>query len=299
MTRSLAQTDRQPAATAAVTYAFSDDDFTLIAGLAHRDFGLHLTLAKKDLVYTRLSKRLRQLGLTDFKSYCRLVAAENSDDERLQMLSALTTNVTHFFREGHHFDTLRQTILPPLIEAARKGQRVRIWSAGCSAGQEPYSLAFTVLSLCPQASQLDIRILATDVDPVILDRAREGTYDTEELSALPDAVQAQFTASAGKNRFSIAANARALITFAELNLMSAWPVSGPFDVIFCRNVAIYFDKPTQERLWSRFADLLPVGSHMFIGHSERISGPAASCFQAAGVTTYRKNVAQAARAAVQ
>jgi chemotaxis protein methyltransferase CheR len=299
VTRSLAHTDGQASAAVAATYAFSDEDFTVIAGLAHRDFGLNLTLAKKELVYTRLSKRLRHLGLTDFKSYCRLVVAENSDAERLHMLSALTTNVTHFFREAHHFDTLRQTVLPPLIEAARKGQRVRIWSAGCSAGQEPYSLAFTVLALCPQACQLDIRILATDVDPVILERAREGTYDTEEVSALPDAVQAQFTAPAGKNRFAIAANARELITFAELNLMSVWPVSGPFDVIFCRNVAIYFDKPTQERLWSRFADLLPVGSHMFIGHSERVSGPAAGSFQAAGVTTYRKNVAPAARATVQ
>ena len=296
MTASFGQTVRPAPPGVTPTYAFSDDDFNVIAGLAHRDFGLHLTIAKKDLVYTRLTKRVRHLGLADFKGYCRLLAAENSADERLHMLSALTTNVTHFFREGHHFTSLRESVLPPLIEAARKGKRVRIWSAGCSAGQEPYSLAFTVLSMCPQASQLDIRILATDVDPAILERARTGNYDNEELTALPAQVQGQFTTAFDKNHFTIAENARALITFGELNLMSAWPFSGPFDVIFCRNVAIYFDKPTQERLWGRFAELLPAGSHLFIGHSERISGPAASLFQPVGVTTYRKAAAQASGA---
>lgn len=298
MSAAFSQTTRQDAA-AATTYPFSDDDFTVIAGTAHRDFGLHLTIAKKDLVYTRLTNRIRQLGLGDFASYCRLLQGDAASDERSHLLSALTTNVTHFFREGHHFDTLRDKVLPPLIEAARKGKRLRIWSAACSAGQEAYSLAMTVLTVCPKASQLDIRILATDIDPVILEKARNGTYDNDELTALPGPMRDQFTTPANTSRFSITAAARDLITFGELNLMNAFPFKGPFDAIFCRNVAIYFDKPTQERLWGRFGELLPDGGHLFIGHSERVSGPAAGWFQSAGVTTYRKTSAPTARASDQ
>lgn len=270
-------------------YPFTDADFAVIARRAQADFGLHLTGAKKDLVYSRLTKRLRHLGLADFHSYCRLIETPDAGAERMEMLSALTTNVTHFFREAHHFQTLRDKVLPSLIAAARGGQRLRLWSAGCSAGQEPYSLAFTLLDLCPDAAQHDIRILATDVDPAILARARDGIYDNDELKSLPEAVQRQHTTPTGPARFAIGEKARALISFGELNLMQDWPMRGKFDVIFCRNVAIYFDKDTQSRLWSRFADLLPPGGHLCIGHSERVAGPAATSLEAVGVTTYRKS----------
>ena len=273
------------------TYAFSDHDFQIIANRAQEDFGLYLTLAKKDLAYSRLTKRLRALGLADFSSYCRLIEAEEGADERMQMLSALTTNVTHFFREDHHFRTLKEQVLPPLIAAARTGGRLRLWSAGCSAGQEPYSLAFTLLGLCPEASKLDIRILATDVDPVIIAKAKAGVYDNEELKSLPDTSKAQHITDMGGSRFAIGAKARELISFGELNLMQDWPIKGPFDVIFCRNVAIYFDKDTQSRLWSRFADLLPAGGYLCIGHSERVAGPATASLETVGVTTYRKSQA--------
>ena len=273
-------------------YAFSDADFAVIAKRAQADFGLHLTVVKKDLVYSRLTKRLRQLALPDFASYCRLIEAADSADERMHMLSALTTNVTHFFREGHHFRTLREQVLPPLIAAARAGGRLRIWSAGCSAGQEPYSLAVTLLELCPEAARLNIKILATDVDPVIIARAKAGVYDTEELKALPDAARRDHTAPAGAGKFQIGPKPRDLISFGELNLMQDWPIKGPFDVIFCRNVAIYFDKDTQARLWGRLGDLLATGGYLFIGHSERVTGPAEGCLTATGVTTYRKVPAQ-------
>ena len=269
-------------------YAFSDADFAVIAARAQADFGLHLTGAKKDLVYSRLTKRLRHLGLPDFASYCRLIEGATGAEERMQMLSALTTNVTHFFREDHHFRTLREVVLPPLIAAARAGGRLRLWSAGCSAGQEPYSLAFTVLALCPEAARLNIRILATDVDPVIVARAKAGVYDAEELKALPDAARHDHTTPAGSGKFQIGPKPRELISFGELNLMADWPIKGPFDIIFCRNVAIYFDKDTQARLWLRYADLLPAGGHLFIGHSERITGPASGWLETVGVTTYRK-----------
>ena len=278
----------QPLVGGIATYVFTDDDFAVIARCAQADFGLHLTMAKKDLVYSRLAKRIRHLGLPDFDAYCRLIESPDAADERVQMLSALTTNVTHFFREGHHFQTLREKVLPPLIAAARSGRRLRLWSAGCSAGQEPYSLAFTLLDLCPDAARFDIRILATDVDPAILARAREGIYDNDEMKSLPDPVRARHIAASGPGHFAVTEKARALISFGELNLMQDWPMRGPFDVIFCRNVAIYFNKDAQLRLWHRLTDLLPVGGCLCIGHSERVSGPAAPMLETVGVTTYRK-----------
>lgn len=270
---------------------FTDADFQVIAELAMRDFGLHLTAAKRDLVYSRLLKRLRVLGFEQFRDYCDLVSGPQGEDERAAMLSALTTNVTHFFREDHHFKLLREVALPPLIKSAREGGRVRIWSAGCSAGQEPYSLAFTVLSLCPDAAKLNLRILATDVDGEILAKAEAATYPEEERKSIPEAMQ-KFLEPAAKDRFAVSATARDLITFGRLNLIESWPISGPFQVIFCRNVAIYFDKPTQARLWARFGELLAPGGHLCIGHSERVAGPAEQMFRAVGVTTYQRTPAR-------
>ncbi len=268
-------------------FQFTDADFQLIADLAMTDFGLHLTLAKRDLVYSRLLKRLRVLGYDHFGDYCALLTSPQGEGERAAMLSALTTNVTHFFREDHHFKLLREVALPALIKIARDGGRVRIWSAACSAGQEPYSLAFTVLNLCPDAAKLNFRILATDVDPEILDRAERGHYPEEERKAIPDSLQ-KYIESAGDGCFKIASAARDLITFGKLNLIENWPISGPFQVIFCRNVAIYFDKPTQAKLWGRFGGLLAPNGYLCIGHSERVAGPAEDMFRAVGVTAYQR-----------
>lgn len=272
---------------------FSDADFKIIADLAMRDFGLHLTLAKRDLVYSRLLKRLRALGLDQFGDYCALLTSPQGEGERTAMLSALTTNVTHFFREDHHFKLLREVALAPLIKAAREGGRVRIWSAGCSAGQEPYSLAFTLLSQCPEAARLNLRILATDVDAEILAKAEAGLYPEEERKAIPEAMR-KFIEPASNGRFTIGSAARELITFGKLNLIENWPISGPFQVIFCRNVAIYFDKPTQAKLWARFGELLSPNGHLCIGHSERVAGPAEQMFRAVGVTAYQRLPASAA-----
>lgn len=269
---------------------FTDADFKVIAKRAHEDFGLHLPASKKDLVYSRLVKRLRNLGLPDFRSYCALIESPAGAEERMQMLSALTTNVTQFFREDHHFRMLRETVLPPLIARARAGGRVRLWSAGCSAGQEPYSIAFTVLEMFPDAARYNLRILASDVDPVILRRAEAGIYPKEELKAIPDAIRTRVAdlSDTGDGSFRVGEKARALISFAELNLMSEWPMRGTFDIIFCRNVAIYFDKETQARLWNRFANLLTADGYLFIGHSERLNGPAEQRFRSIGVTAYAR-----------
>ncbi|MFA8386197.1 MAG: CheR family methyltransferase [Pelagibaca sp.] len=266
----------------------SQADFDRIASRVQDDYGIQLPQAKKDLVYSRLLRRVRLLGLADFGAYCDHVESAAGLPERTEMLSALTTNVTHFFRERHHFDLLSSLVLPPLIEAARRGSRVRLWSAGCSSGQEPYSLALTVLSLCPDAARFDIRILATDIDPKMIARGQDALYPTAERTAIGEPLVSRFTeAEPMGNGFRISQAARALVTFAPLNLIGDWPIRGPFDVIFCRNVAIYFSNGIQERLWQRFAGIMRPGAHLFIGHSERIIGPAEARLQNVGITAYR------------
>jgi chemotaxis protein methyltransferase CheR len=269
-------------------FAFTESDFRRISAMVHGDAGISLPEAKATLVYSRLAKRLRALGLTSFKDYCALVAGAEGVDERQKMLAALTTNVTRFFREPHHFDHLRDKVLPPLLDAARRGGRVRIWSAACSSGQEPFSIAMTILALMPEAADRDIRILATDIDPNMVAEGRRGTYSPSLLAGIPDEHRRRWTVPAGPGAVRMAEEARTLVTFNELNLIGEWPMKGRFDSIFCRNVAIYFEDETQARLWSRFAPLINPDGVLYIGHSERIQGPAASAFKAEGVTTYRR-----------
>jgi chemotaxis protein methyltransferase CheR len=270
-------------------FVFTEGDFRKIAAMVHGDAGIALHETKATLVYSRLAKRLRALGLASFQDYCALVAASDGVDERQRMLAALTTNVTRFYREPHHFDHLRDKVLPPLLSAARAGGKIRIWSAACSSGQEPYSAAMIILSAAPDAASLDIKILATDIDPNMVAEARQGIYAPSLLTGIPDEHRRRWTAPSAHRPGSvqIAEEARALITFNELNLIGDWPMKGRFDAIFCRNVAIYFDDDTQARLWSRFAPMLKVGGHLYIGHSERVAGPAASAFEPDGITTYR------------
>lgn len=270
-------------------FAFTEGDFRKIAAMVHGDAGIALHETKATLVYSRLAKRLRALGLSSFNDYCALVAGQNGVDERQRMLAALTTNVTRFFREQHHFDHLRQKVLPPLLSAARAGGKVRLWSAACSSGQEPYSAAMTILSLMPEAGKLDIRILATDIDPNMVAEARAGVYAEGLMAGVSEEYRRRWTTPApGRPDYTqVAEEVRDLVTFNELNLIGDWPMKGQFAAIFCRNVAIYFDDATQARLWSRFAPLLPVGGALYIGHSERVAGPASAHFEPDGITTYR------------
>jgi chemotaxis protein methyltransferase CheR len=206
------------------------------------------------------------------------------------MLSHLTTNFTRFFRENHHFEHLKSDVLPELLARAKNGGRVRIWSAACSDGQEPYSIALTVLSMLPNAADYDFRILATDIDPKILALARAGAYDATALETVSPAMRKQWfteTSVNGRQKWQVDERVKKLITFNELNLMAQWPFKGQFDVIFCRNVVIYFDEPTQMKIWSRFAGMLNPKGHLYIGHSERVSGDAKTVFDNIGITTYR------------
>lgn len=275
-------------------FAFTEADFRRISAMVHGDAGIHLPDAKATLVYSRLAKRLRALGLSTFKDYCALVSAAEGVDERQKMLAALTTNVTRFFREPHHFEHLRDQVMPILAERARRGERVRLWSAACSNGQEPYSMAMTVLAVLPEANDLDVRILATDIDPNMVAEGRGGTYAAHLLDGVPDNYRKRWTSNVAGGEVKMSDDLRALVTFNELNLIGDWPMKGGFDAIFCRNVAIYFEDDTQARLWSRFAPLNKVGGTLYIGHSERIQGSAVSLYKPDGVTTYSR-IAEAAR----
>ncbi|MEL6170019.1 MAG: protein-glutamate O-methyltransferase CheR [Pseudomonadota bacterium] len=263
--------------------------FERLCKVAEARAGLSIPAHKSSLVALRLGKRLSVLGLTDFDSYADLVETSAAEDEREAMISALTTNVTSFFRERHHFDLLAETVLPPLVAAAATGTRVRIWSAGCSSGQEPYSLAIALLEAGARAETHNIRILATDIDPPILAAAKAGVYPEEQVAEMPDhLVRTHFERTPSKGEFSVGRMPRALVTFRRLNLIERWPVSGPFDVIFCRNVVIYFSAATQGQLWRRFEALLSDGGHLFVGHSERVPPDLDLPLTPAGVTTYRK-----------
>jgi chemotaxis protein methyltransferase CheR len=271
-------------------FKMSHRDFTEIAAMLYADAGIYLPESKATLVYSRLVKRLRKLNLESFHDYCGLVGAPEGAGERLEMLSALTTNVTRFFREPHHFEHLKTLVLPPLLDAARRGARARLWSAACSSGQEPYSMALTVLSLDPNAAALDVKILATDIDPRVVAEGRRGAYVEAALADVPPVLRKRYFVCAPDKRrqeWVVADELKRLVSFRTLNLNADWPMPGKFAAIFCRNVVIYFDEPTQQKVWSKFAAKLEPNGWLYIGHSERVTGPAAARLVSDGVTTYR------------
>ena len=271
-------------------FEFSSGDFEFIANFAQSEFGISLPSSKHLMVYSRISRRMRSLGLVDFMSYKTLIESDETKTEKLELLSALTTNVTHFFRERHHFEFLKTNILPDLIFKAQNGGRIRIWSAGCSTGQEPYSIALSILELCPNAAELNIKILATDIDPKVVDQARSGRFEEHMVEKIPTKLRDSYfrNCDSRKESLEVTAELSALVSFGILNLTRSLPISGPLDVIFCRNVVIYFDKNTQKKVWEQIANVLARNGHLFIGHSETLSGKAASAFNSVDVTSYQK-----------
>jgi len=264
-------------------FVFTGENFRRIATLMRSETGIHLPEAKATLVYSRLAKRLRQLGLPNFDAYCELIASDRGEAERNAMVAALTTNVTRFFREPHHFEHLRDRVLPALAEAARRGARVRMWSSACSSGEEPYSMALTLLALMPEAARFDVRILATDIDPNVVATAKAGAYSDHAVEPIPAPLRERWmTRVDGKWRAG--EEMRALVRFNTLNLIGAWPMKGRFDVIFCRNVVIYFEQETQDLIWQRFQSVLAPNGRLYVGHSERVDSPA---YGSDGLTIYR------------
>ena len=271
-------------------FAFGEEDFAALRALVKAHTGIHLSEQKRELVYGRLSRRLRALGLESFRDY-RALLEQGDGEELVQFCNAITTNLTSFFREAHHFQYLRDEVLSS--RAANRGgsRRLRFWSAGCSSGEEPYSLAMTIHEALPDARRWDIKILATDLDTEVLGRGQHGVYVEARVRGLaPQRLERFFCreASGAGADYAVAPELRELITFRELNLMHALPMKGPFDAIFCRNVVIYFDKDTQRQLFARIARLQRPGDVLFLGHSEslyRVSDE----YTLVGKTIYRRN----------
>jgi len=242
---------------------------TRIRALIHSLCGIELSPEKDGLIKSRLSKRLRALGLTSFDAYVDQVERDATRAELSEFVDALTTNKTDFFREPRHFDFLRATVLPAL---ARRGGAARFWSAACSSGEEPLTLAMVLRESWPDLDRMNVRILGTDISSKVLARARAGVYERDQLRDVPPALLTKYFAAAASGAMLASPSLTKLISYARLNLLGDWTMRGPFDVILCRNVMIYFDKATQERLINRCYELLAPGGYLLTGHSESLNG---------------------------
>ena len=267
-----------------------DAAFARIARLARAEAGLALNASKRNMIASRIAKRLRATGYRDVGDYLDALESVADAGERRNFVNALTTNVSHFFREEHHFEILRRDVLPALAARAARGERVRIWSAGCSTGQEPYSIAMTVRETLGDGPARQVRVLATDIDDGVLDHAQRGLYRDRQLQGLsPERLKRHFRPVPGDpGAHEVRPDLRDMIAFRRLNLIAEWPLRGPFDAIFCRNVVIYFDAETQARLWPRFLDLLAPDGVLFLGHSERLTPDVSARLTSAGVTAFRR-----------
>ncbi len=270
-------------------FQFTNAHFSCLRDLMLEHIGISMSDTKRALVYGRLVRRLRRLGLDSFDQYCELLQGDGSG-ELEEFTNAITTNLTAFFREPHHFDYLAATLLPKLMQEKAAYKRLRIWSAGCSTGEEPYSIAMALAETIPRLDLWDVLILATDIDSNVLANGESGIYAEDRIEGLSAKRKRRWfrkgrASNAGKVR--VVPELHRLIRFQKLNLVDIWPMRGPFDFIFCRNVVIYFDKATQKMLFDRFARLLEPGSPLFIGHSESLF-KVSDCFQLIGKSTYSK-----------
>jgi chemotaxis protein methyltransferase CheR len=260
---------RERQAVAPREYGFSDGAFQRVRRLVRAELGISLAESKRELVYRRLSRRLRALKLIDFDSYLQLI--EQRDPGELQnFCNALTTNLTAFFREPHHFEFLEQ-LLPAIERNNAATRRIRIWSAGCSSGEEAYSAAMVALERLRHLRSWSIRILATDIDSNVLEHARRGIYNGDALEKVDAARLVRWFHRVGRSpQYRVCQEARQLIAFRHLNLIDPWPMAGPFDVILCRNVIIYFDRATQRDVIERMSQLQRPGDHLILGYSESL-----------------------------
>jgi chemotaxis protein methyltransferase CheR len=271
----------------------SDREFGRIRARVYREAGISLSEAKRTLVISRLYKLVRALGLESFDSYVDFLEAEGTVQNAQDFINALTTNLTRFYREDHHFDHLVRHV--GSLIAARGLSRLRIWSAGCSTGQEPYTIALALIDAFPELKRWDFKVLATDIDTNVLARASLGSYPESELAGLSASRARQFE-RVGDGTIRVPSGVRELISFLPLNLVGAWPMKGPFDAIFCRNVAIYFDKPTQGEVFGRLGSILAPGGFLYIGHSENL-GTGGAGFRLVGKTIYQSRLERARDAA--
>jgi chemotaxis protein methyltransferase CheR len=266
-----------------------DAEFEFIRHVVGENAGIALGPNKRQMVQGRLARRLRELRLSSYEQYCEHIRRAGPE-ELVGLINAITTNVTSFFRENHHFDALREYMLPEAMRRNAESRRIRIWSAGCSTGEEAYSIAM-ILSDVPQRAGWDSKILATDIDSDVIAFAREGIYPMDRVASLPpERLRRSFQKGVGAHAGEavVKAQVRAFVAFRVLNLLHTWPMRGPFDVIFCRNVMIYFDQATRDRLVGRLARMLAPDGYLCIGHAESIHNTDAP-IQPVGKTIYRRH----------
>jgi chemotaxis protein methyltransferase CheR len=273
----------------AVDFSYSREDFQALSKLVYADAGIVMPEGKAMLIYSRLTKYLREREVTTFAEYLRLL---NTDaDERRRAINALTTNHTKFFRENHHFEHFAREVRPVLVRRALGGGRVRMWSAGCSSGEEVYSLIMTLLgddkTMGQRIAGSDIALLASDLADHVIEAGNAATYPAHVTEEMPLRLKQNWVVTNGAN-ITMSDTVRSLVRFRQLNLLGDWPLKGMFDVIFCRNVMIYFDEPTKAKLLDRLCATLQPGGFLYIGHSERLVGPAAQYCEPVGPTIYRK-----------
>lgn len=274
-------------------FKLSERDFKFLCDYVYDNAGIVLGNSKREMVYRRLTRVIRERKLSSFAHYCQ-VLKDNPEQENEYFINAITTNLTSFYREAHHFDYLRQHEFPKLLTQNKESKRIRMWSSASSTGEEPYSLGITAYqSFKSVLNNWDVKILATDIDSNVLATGKAGVYEQRKVDELPGHIQKNFFkkgTGANENKVRVIKHVRDLITFKELNLLHEWPMKGPFDVIFCRNVIIYFDKETQSDLFERYYNMLKPGGLFMLGHSENL-GDFARYFENVGRTIFRKPVA--------
>lgn len=276
------------------TLKLNDAEFSSIQKMVLENTGISLSSSKKELVKRRFTPRLKALGLVSFSAYIKYVKS-NFENEITNFSNSITTNLTSFFREKHHYDYLRETAIPVILKRNKLSKKLRIWSAGCSTGQEAYCLAMTLRNSIPDFDRWDVKILATDLDEKCLNTAREGVYAAEGFDKVSETLMGQyFDEEEGivnhtkKKLLRANSELKKMITFNKLNLMNSWPMKGKFDVIFCRNVFIYFDRDVQYGLVKRYSELQNSGSYLCLGHSETVADPASVSYKLMGKTLYIK-----------
>jgi chemotaxis protein methyltransferase CheR len=274
----------------------SDKNFKFLCEYVYDATGIVLNDSKREMVYRRLTRIVRERDLTSFTDYCELLRT-SPEQEKNYFVNAITTNLTSFFREQHHFDYLIQHELPKLISAKNnrgaEGKRLRVWSSATSTGEEPYSIAMTLLEGMKNVlNQWDVKVLATDIDSNVLATAKSGVYDEKRIEDIPANYKKKYFhhgSGDNENKVKVDKSLQKIITFKQLNLLHDWPMKGPFDIVFCRNVIIYFDKKTQQELFERYYDLLAPGGLLMLGHSENL-GAYQKYFENVGRTIFRKHL---------
>ncbi len=271
-----------------------ESEYRSIAQFIYEKSGIHLGDNKQELVKTRLAKRLRALGMKTYAEYFQFVSDPAQDEELMLMINAVSTNFTSFYRERQHFDFLEKTALPDICrrKAQERSNRLRVWCAAASTGEEPYTLALTLLDFLGEPLTWDVKVLCTDISTKVLSTAVKGVYDFDKVKSVAPALLERYFEKhidGREKNYEAGKELKNILTFRRLNLMdNAFPFRGPFDLISCRNVMIYFDQPTQERVVEKLLRCLGVGGYLLIGHSENLPAVFRNRVEVLAPATYRK-----------